>query len=124
MNEMTKLLVKIHDGDGKAAKWVHLCYIDSELFSKFTTIAQYSTNDYLKQWILEDFGTDVLSEKNDLISSKSLLKFRELICKRYKNQYPDLCRQSKTDRQGWVRVWVSEHIRKELNQHGKENNER
>ena len=108
----TKLLIKIFDGS--SAKWVHLCYVDSELFKEFSAKVTDTLNTSIQSWAKEDFG-----EALYIGSIKDLEKLRLLISKYSKEVYPDLFKESRTDRQGWVRVWITSHMRKELEQHGR-----
>ena len=112
MNERTtKLLIKIFDGS--SAKWVHLCYVDSDLFQKFVEKAEATLNVYIQAWTKLDFN-----EALYIGSIKDLEKLRLLGAEYAKKTYPDLFKESRTDRQGWVRVWITSHMRKELEQYG------
>ena len=109
MENSTKVLIKIHDNETDADKWVHLCYIDSDLFSKFVTVASEPLNEYIREWARVDF-----KEALSINSTDDILKLKALIFKFYKHKYPELCRESKTDRQGWVRVWITSRLKEEL----------
>ena len=59
----------------------------------------------VKQWLLEDFNIT-------LVTLEDLYPAKEQIKKKYAELYKDVFLESESDRQGWTRVWLSEKIRK------------
>lgn len=95
--------------------WTHLCYIDEELYKRFLDEKKMATvdlNQIISKWCKEDFGINlVVNKQEDLDSLKSVVKAH------YESFYPELYRESKTDRQGWVRIWITKKMKEEL-KHG------
>lgn len=111
----TKLLLKVQDGD--ASKWLHLCYVDTDVYVKFVSLSggtEEQLNDTLSKWCKEEFNVDL-----PMATLEDLSTLRDLIKEKYRVEYPDLYRDSKTDRQGWTRIWVTEKMRKETEGNGK-----
>ena len=106
----TKILIKLHDG--YTTKWVHLCYVDSELYKEFlqTPVGSKTINELILNWSKNDFGVPL----STLSNMADLEVVKELIKKTYKALYPDLYRDSETDRQGWIRVWITNNMKKEI----------
>ena len=46
--------------------------------------------------------------------AQDITVLKELILDKYSKIFPYLSRPSKTDRQGWIRVWLSEHMEREM----------
>lgn len=115
-----KLLLKIQDKNDEGvvvgSKWVHFCYVDTKLYTKFLTIidSEEELNGILSAWCKEDFGVDL-----SMATSEDLQTLRDLIKEHYKNKYPEVYRDSSTDRQGWTRIWVTENMRKVVQNSGK-----
>lgn len=115
----TKLLLKVN-AENKGViqpKWVHLCYVDTEVFEKFTELfgSREELNKYISTWFEKDFNKTLnMSSYEDLRALKDTLKSY------YKDKYPELYRGSETDRQGWTRIWVTEKMKKEIEENGKE----
>lgn len=101
-----KLLLKIFVD--KEPKWVHLCYIDSELYREFVKITDehMNLNGFLSNWCNEDFEV-----KLEMNSPEDLSTLRNLIRDHYKERYPELYRDNRIDRQGWTRVWIANKMR-------------
>ena len=115
----TKLLLKVQENidDSTRHKWVHLCYVDAEIYKKFMELVgpEEYINRFLSAWCKEDFHIDMsMDTSEDLIALRGLLKGY------YKNNYPEIYRDSTTDRQGWTRIWVTEKMRKVVEDNGKE----
>lgn len=111
-----KLLVRVYTDDSEEFHWIHFCYVDDELYKKFIAIHEdgISLNDLLARWCKKDFNID---SKMDKLEDVSQLK--NLIKDVYKERYPELFRDSRTDRQGWTRIWVMEKMREEIELNGK-----
>ena len=111
-----KLLVRVYMDDSEEFHWIHFCYVDDELYKKFASMYedQVTLNEILARWCKEDFNID---SKMDKIGD--IFQLKELIKDVYKEKYPELFRDSKTDRQGWTRIWMTEKMREEIEFHGK-----
>lgn len=116
MDTMMKLLIKVTepvpDTLGGKIKWVHLCYVPEELCRTYKEEKPedfYNLNATLARWAKADFGEELSVEKvEDLDTLKSLI--REF-CKKV---YPDIYLEQATDRQGWLRVWVTKKMKEDL----------
>lgn len=65
--------------------------------------------DCVSRWAKEDFNIDL-----PMSTYKDIAILRELVLDKYSNAYPHLVRKTETDRQGWMRVWVSNHMERDL----------
>lgn len=105
----TKILVKVKDLN--SLKWIHLCYIDSDLWQEFL---QDSTSEGLNQlladWCQEDFKVQL-----PMATAADIATLKELIRSHYEKQYPEIFLESKTDRQGWIRVWFTQKVKGAIN---------
>ena len=115
----TKLLLKVQESidEPMKHKWIHLCYVDSEVYKAFIELIgpEEYINKYLSLWCREDFGVDLnMNVLEDLNALRGLIK------EHYKNSYPKVYRDSTTDRQGWTRIWVTEKMREAVENSGKE----
>lgn len=111
-DDLIKFLLKVLDEDRDKLVWEHLCYAPRELYLKFLThmgIERFEMADFVAQWAKEDFNIDL-----PMTTYKDILILRELVIDKYSSTYPHLLRKSDTDRQGWVRVWVSTHMERDL----------
>jgi len=108
----TKLLIKVcSDSHAKSPipdTWVHLCYVETELFEKFLKIADTNIplNAHLSKWCQEDFHVE-----NPVTTQDQLTELKQCIKNMYKSMYPDLYRETAMDRQGWVRAWITKKIK-------------
>ncbi len=118
MAELGKILIKVVNETHDRPEWTHISYIDRDLYNKFMQekgIETTDLNDFLSRWAKEDFNINLpMSSKNDI----RVLK--ELVRDFYKRAHPELYIESNTDRQGWLRVWLTRKIKEELNIYGKE----
>ena len=106
-----KLLLKIKNPDEACERWVHLCYVDSDVFTEFSKLPLHDMplNSILSGWCKEDFDVDL-----PLQTTEELATFRNLIKEQYKTKYPELFRESETDRQGWTRIWVTNKMKESI----------
>lgn len=113
MNEtMKKVTVKCYDDSLKSMSWVHLCYVQPNLWASFKKKLsdERSLNDFLSKWAAEDFGVTLkVNSIEDLSELKALIKNKA------QTQYPHIYLKTNIDSQGWIRVWVQEHLMKERN---------
>ena len=109
---LIKVLLKVLDENRDKLVWEHLCYTSKGLYLKFIetlSIERFEVADFVSSWAKEDFNIDL-----PMTTAKDITILRELILDKYSSVYPHLLHKTSTDRQGWVRVWVSAHMEKEL----------
>lgn len=109
---LIKFLLKVLDENKDKLVWEHLCYAPRELYTKFLDtkgIERFEMADWVSQWAKEDFNLDL-----PMTTAKDIAILKELVLDKYQSVYPHLIRKTTTDRQGWIRVWVSTHMEKEL----------
>lgn len=108
-------MIKVINESYENPEWEHVCYMDKELYQQFLkerNAERYELAEFLCRWAKEDFNVDLsMSKKSDIIILKHLV--RDF----YKRAHPELYIDSETDRQGWIRVWITKKIREELNIH-------
>lgn len=109
---LIKFLIKVLDEDRDKLVWEHLCYAPKGLYLKFIDtmgIERFEMADFVSKWAKEDFNIDL-----PMTTAKDITILRELVLDKYSSTYPHLLRKSATDHQGWVRVWVSTHMERDL----------
>lgn len=110
---LIKFLVKVLNEDTDKLSWEHLCYAPRDLYLKFLKvkdIERFQMADFVARWAKEDFNIDL-----PMATYKDIAILRELVLDKYSSAYPHLVRKSETDRQGWMRVWVTNHMERDLN---------
>lgn len=110
--ELIKVLLKVLNEDKDELTWEHLCYAPKDLYLTFLQrrhIERSAFADYISAWAKEDFNIEL-----PMTTSKDIEILKILILDKYSSIYPHLIRNSNTDRQGWIRVWISSHMEKEL----------
>ena len=107
--EDVKLLIKLKD-ENDEYRWTHLCYVDKSLYEEFTKDRDYCNwNDLLSRWTEEQFKISL-----PMLSVSDIAELKDLVREHFKEQYPEIYKESNTDRQGWMRVWINQNIKKEL----------
>jgi len=110
--KLAKILLRVLDEKNDVLEYTHFCYVSETLLNVFLEkfkCGRIDLTDYIIKWCEEDFAMNLpMSKKRDIII------LRELIKDRISRAHPHLYLASKTDRQGWVRVWLSTHMEKEL----------
>lgn len=110
--EVKKLVIKVLDLDTNRTDWVHVCYLSQDLYTAFIEALGIGSDElvnYMIKWAYSDFRTYVtLSTKQELQTLKSL------VMDKYKEINPTIFKTSLIDTKGWMRVWISEHIEREL----------
>lgn len=113
--DLIKFLVKVLNEDTDKTSWEHLCYAPRDLYLRFIKvkgIERFQMADYVSRWVKEDFNTDLV-----MSTYKDIQILRALVLDKYKTAYPHLIRATDTDHQGWMRVWVSFHMERDLQRH-------
>ena len=101
---MKKIQLRLFDGRRNQNFWFHFCYIPRELWVKCREVLGIQNLDTtIKLWIKRDFGITVV-HMNDLYEVKKAIKDK------YSKLYPTIYLESESDRQGWIRVWLTENI--------------
>lgn len=115
---LTKVILKIRDPQSNTHKWIHLCYIPQALFEEYRKATQQgftNLNETLARWAKEDFNEELSVE-----TAAELDKLKTLVKQHYKQLYSEIYLEQTTDRQGWLRVWITKKIREELKLDGKQ----
>lgn len=107
-----KLMLKLLDEEDGKVKWFHLCYIGSKIYNTFLKtmdIDSVEFADYIADWFKEDFGLDItMTTRRDLNILKGTVK------EKYRVLYPTIYNNTDVDIHGWVRVWITQKMEKEL----------
>lgn len=117
MAKLKKILLKVINDSTDNFEWVHLAYADEELYLRFLqemNCSRIEFANYVSKWVVEDFNLSLtMAHKNDISIVKKLVKDR------YQKAHPYLVTNNgNTDRQGWMRVWVSKKMDEELKYYG------
>lgn len=111
-NSLIKFILKVLDENKDKLVWEHLCYAPASVYLKYLTEFNMDRNEMgesISRWAREDFNIEL-----PMTTSKDIKILRELIFDKYKSTYPHLMRATKTDHQGWIRVWVTTHMERDL----------
>ena len=110
--EISKLVIKVFDDLDGSLHWMHFCYVNKELYLSFLELMDCDRADltqFFSKWLKEEFCIDLgMTKRRDI----EVLK--EIIRDKYRRAHPHLFIEGTTDRQGWLRIWVSEHMEKEI----------
>lgn len=109
---LIKLLVKVLDEDADKLVWEHVCYLPRGLYLEFLRskgIDRVDFVDYLTKWAKDDFNVDF-----PVTTVRQLQMLKALIIDKYNSVYPHITRKTKTDHQGWTRVWIAQYMEKGL----------
>jgi hypothetical protein len=96
---------------GSYGIWHHFCYVPKDIKLKFDEIVNVNkelSNYWIEKWAKQDFNIARIRTPQDM----GKLKFH--IRQNYKKIYPELYVESTSDKQGWVRVWYTQHMVKEI----------
>lgn len=105
---MEKIQIKAFDRRRNQNCWFHFCYIPTNLWREYTQAFKTNNVDaQIKLWLKEDFGLTV-EYMDDIYEAKESIK------KVYAEAYPEVYLHGDGDRQGWARVWLSEKIKRLL----------
>ena len=108
-----KVLLKLLDENRNEVVWEHFCYAPSSTVLDFLAkkdIERAELADWVQIWAKEDFNIDL-----PMTTTTNLKILKELIQDKYLSVYPYIAqRYSKIDYQGWIRIWITTHMQKEL----------
>ena len=116
MENLSKLLIKLFTDECKGYKWIHLCYIPEELLTEYREKCPENLKDFnvtITRWCNEDFNSDVA-----VTTQSALDELKSLVRAKYQQEYPDIFLNQPTDRQGWLRVWITTKMKEDLERNG------
>lgn len=108
-----KLVIKVLDNTDQKVKWVHLCYLQQDLYELFCNRNNYHPadfNDIISRWCKEDFEMDT-----SMSSTKDIYILKAVIKDYYRRAHPEIYVDNAIDRQGWLRVWMTRKMKEDLN---------
>lgn len=110
--KLKKIQIKVIDDISDDIKWEHLAYAEPAVYDEFLKTMGCSRKEfanYVSKWAFFDFNIKLtMAHRNDIETLRVLVK------ERYKKAYPDLYVESETDRQGWMRAWLTKHMKEEI----------
>lgn len=113
MPQLSKILVKVvRDGEWK---WVHFCYVFTDLYNTFFRVTGCEKSEFgafLSIWAKGDF-----SEKMGMSTFEDVQRLRYLVNRKYAQEYAELYALNEEENpkiNGWMRMWVSQHMRVEI----------
>lgn len=113
MPELQKILVKVIRDN--SIKWCHFCYISAELYEEFFRVTGCEKSEFgafLSVWVKGDFDVRLSMSSYD-----DIVQLRYLVNKRYSEEYAELYALTESENpkiHGWLRMWVSQHMRVEI----------
>ena len=111
-NNLIKFILKVLDENKDKLVWEHLCYAPASVYIRYLREFNLERNEMgerVSRWAREDFNIEL-----PMTTAKDIAILRALVVDKYSSAYPHLVRKSKTDHQGWIRVWVTTHMEKDL----------
>jgi hypothetical protein len=95
-----------------------VCFVNSDLYEAFTSLLGVAYKDlywWFSKWTKEDFNLDF-----DFCKANDLRILRELVIDKFKTIQPILYYSNVVkSKDGWMRLWVSEHMGKEIKRYDK-----
>ena len=100
-----KVTIKLYNDLDRTQAWVHFCYVNDKVYLKFNNMCscRRTRTEWIRYWIKKDFNL-FLTSINELNLAKDAIRDS------FKAEYPELFLSSLTDRQGWIRVWLTKKI--------------
>lgn len=115
-----KVMLKVIHEDRNTSKkpmWTHFCYINSNIYDTFFEAFNLEKEDLpllLSRWTKDDFNLDL-----DFTKNNDIRILKTLVIDRYKQLYPHMYYNAVIDNHGWLRVWLSEKMGKEIRRYDK-----
>lgn len=109
---LIKFIIKVLDENADKLVWEHICYAPKDLYLRYLSkkgLERFEMADCIRAWANEDFNFDLA-----MTTSKDIPVLKQLVIDKYMSVYPHITRSTPTDHQGWMRVWVSTHMEKDL----------
>lgn len=97
--------------------WTHFCYVNPEVFDAFLHVTKTRRTQiakWLTKWAEEDFNWQI-----DFTEYSHIKLLKELVIDKYRRVYPHMYYNNAVDTHGWMRVWVSEKMGKEIRRYDK-----
>nr|DAH73208.1 MAG TPA: hypothetical protein [Caudoviricetes sp.] len=116
-----KVMLKVIHEDRSKKKnpmWTHFCYVNSDVYSAFFDTFGLTADEfpsYLTKWTREDFNLEL-----DFTMNNHIRILKELVIDKYKQLYPHMYYNDVVDNHGWMRVWLSEKMGKEIRRYDRE----
>lgn len=111
-SNLTKVSLKVLDSQLDKIVWVHFCYMDYMVYSKFLKELETSRMElvkWIRAWAEQDFNIDLsMSTKQDVDTVKALIKDK------YDALFPGLALSNSIDSKGWTRYWITEKMQREI----------
>ena len=108
----TKVVIKVLDPILNKIIWVHLCYIEKELYLKYLKDMDITSNDLNRticRWVKEDYSVEL-----QITTTEDIAVLRTIVKDFYSRTYPEVFIDSLTDKQGWLRVWITRKMKEDL----------
>ena len=111
MPKMTKVSVCVLREHRKQV--VHFCYCEHELMETLKAIKYCPNTKWVAKWAKKDFNIINFTTYKDVVN------LRNRILMDAEDKYPDifLSSSAENDPQGWVRVWLKQHVKDEIRKH-------
>ncbi len=109
---IAKVMIKLTNEGNEA--WTHLCYVDKSLYAKYAAERKKKYHELMLNSALEIWAEHTLKKSIKVLTTEDLAELKALVKTYYKKKYPELFVSSVTDRQGWMRVWVTEMMEEEI----------
>ena len=110
---MHKLYIRVIKD--KRLKWMYFCGVPDEVYEKFNAVARLGLldlNAYLSMWARDDFLNNVQMDRVEHID-----QLKRMIVTSCKNTYAELYAFEKyglaIDKDFWIRMWTSSHMKTE-----------
>ena len=113
---LAKLLLKLNDPVSNQCKWIHLCYVPEIIHNEYKEKRPEDLSDMnstLARWALEDFNKEM-----KITTAEELEELKNAVKEYSKEAYKDIYLEQSTDRQGWLRVWITKKMKEELSKNG------
>lgn len=110
--ELSKFMLKIRKKTEN--EWVHFCYVPfstREAFYAKVSVKGWLNNEWVRHWAKNDFGLKTIDTVNGLVELKQAIKDWA------SEKYPEIYEKNydgALDKQGWIRVWVTQHMEEEI----------
>lgn len=111
-----------HEEQYRKMKADFVCSINPEIYEAFTSMFSVKYRDlfwWIAKWTKEDFNLDY-----DFCKANDLRILRELVLDKYATLQPCIFYNDLINTEGWMRVWICDHMGKEMMRYDKREYER
>lgn len=108
----------VHEEQYRKMKSDYVCHMNSELYNEFCNLFGVEYKDlywWIAKWTKEDFNLSY-----DFCKANDLRILRELVLDKYATLYPFIYYNNLIKVDGWMRVWISEHMGREIKRYDKQ----